>query len=224
MSRERFKDAMWAGENKKILLCGAGGISSWVGLFLARSNNHEIYIIDFDTVEEVNLAGQFFGVSNIGVSKPAALIHNINLFVNPKVRIIPFVRTVQELFPESIQFDYVITGFDNMEARKFTYEKWKANSNRKIFVDGRLLAEQFEIYFVIPGREERYEATLFEDKPGDEGSCSYKSTSHFAAMCGAKIVQGLNSFLANTKFEDDIATLPFKYYEFGPTFTQEIEL
>ena len=224
MSRERFKDALWANQQRNILLCGAGGISSWTALFLARSNNHEITVIDFDEVENINLAGQFFQESDIGTSKMNALAKNVNMFTNPPIKFKRYQKKVQEIFHTAMPFEYVITGFDNMEARKFMYEKWKQLETRKLFVDGRLLAEQFEIYFVTPDREQMYEETLFDDKPGDEASCTYKSTSHFAAMCGAKIVQGLNAYLANEAYKDDMATLPFKYYEFGPTFTQEIVL
>ncbi|MHA1199668.1 MAG: hypothetical protein ACTSQF_10110, partial [Candidatus Heimdallarchaeaceae archaeon] len=63
VTKSRFRDASWFGNvetlTTPIVVGGAGGIGSWLTFFLARmlSNNY-IFLYDFDTVEEVNMAGQ----------------------------------------------------------------------------------------------------------------------------------------------------------------------
>lgn len=221
-SKERFQAAMWANLPKEIVIGGAGSISSWAALFLSRSNNHTIFIVDFDTVEEVNLAGQFFGKKDIGEKKIDAIVDNINLFnypANPIQGVFDRIENVIGL----VRFNYMISGFDNMDARKYMFDVWKSNPDRKLFIDARLTAEQYEVYFVTQGREDDYEKTLFPQSESAEVACSFKSTSHFAAMCGTRICQGFNSFIANEAMEDDIYTLPFKHSEIGINWNIEIE-
>lgn len=226
-NKNRFKGAMWFDKPKTILLGGAGGISSWTYFLLMRSNNHNILVVDPDTVETHNLGGQFFENTSVGEKKVNAVYNATSKFVSP----FPsptgaIVGTIQDFFneenPEEELYEYVITGFDCMEARRFAYDKWKSNPSRKLFIDGRLLCEQFEVYFVTPDKEEEYEKTLFSKEEQEEASCTFKQTSHFAAMIAGVIVQGFNSFLVNDSNEGEIYHLPFKYYNFGPTFTIEI--
>jgi len=220
-TRNRFKSAIWANNSRQILLGGAGGISSWVYLLLSRSNDHKILVVDPDTVEDHNLGGQLFQSKFVGSPKVQALYDTVSDLVYPVPNPFLEVSKIQDLF--GAVTDYVIMGFDNMEARKYTYETWKSLKTRKILIDGRLQAEQFEIYFVTPGREERYEKTMFSSEEEEDLSCTFKSTSHFAAMIASIIVQGFNSYLANEVSEEEVYHLPFKYYCFGPTFTTEIE-
>lgn len=220
-TRNRFKSAIWANNSRQILLGGAGGISSWVYLLLSRSNDHKILVVDPDTVEDHNLGGQLFQSKFVGSPKVQALYDTVSDLVYPVPTPLLEVSKIQDLF--GAVTDYVIMGFDNMEARKYTYETWKSLKTRKILIDGRLQAEQFEIYFVTPGREERYEKTMFSSEEEEDLSCTFKSTSHFAAMIASIIVQGFNSYLANEVSEEEVYHLPFKYYCFGPTFTTEIE-
>lgn len=217
-AKERFKSAMWAGSSRKILVGGAGGIGSWTVLFLGRSNDHELVIVDMDTIDELNLAGQFYRNRDVGATKAHALIDNVNLFNNPPLNVFASTNRIETITGIN-QYPFVISAFDNMDAREYLFNQWKANPDRKLFIDGRLLAEQFEVYYVQKGMEERYEETLFKQSEAEEATCTFKSTSHFAAMCGARIVHGLNAFIANENMNDEFYELPFKHYELGPSWT-----
>ena len=78
ITKSRFRDAAWYGNietlTTPIVVGGAGGIGSWLTLFLARmlSESH-LFLYDFDMVEEVNMAGQLFGRQHIGMSKVNAI-------------------------------------------------------------------------------------------------------------------------------------------------------
>jgi molybdopterin/thiamine biosynthesis adenylyltransferase len=224
-TKERFKGALWANTIHSILLGGAGGISSWTALFLSRSNEHTIHIVDYDRVEDVNLAGQFYSVHSVGDYKTNALSKTVNSVVNGRHNLVLYNDRIEN----SLEYlksvcDIFIAGFDNMEARRVMYEAWKEKSTRKIFIEARLLAEYFEVYFVLPGREEEYEKTLFEDSEETERiACTFKATSHFGAMCGSIITHGLNSYIANANNKNYLYSIPFKYTFSGPSWSVEIE-
>ena len=100
----------------------------------------------------------------------------------------------------------MICGFDNMQARKDFYHVWKSkiddsNRERCLFLDGRLSAEEFQI-FCIRGTDEyrmkEYEYKwLFSDAEAEETVCSYKQTSHCACMIASMMVNLFTNFIAN---------------------------
>ena len=120
----------------------------------------------------------------------------------------------------------MISCFDNMEARKQMFAAWKEdvstcreeNKHKYIFIDGRLNAEQYQVFVVTPDRIEDYEKYLFDDSEiPDDGACSYRQTSHFAAMIAARMTQCLTNFFAN-QVAPDTYELPFLIEEAGPSF------
>jgi hypothetical protein len=117
----------------------------------------------------------------------------------------------------------MFSAFDNMEARKVMFANWKREAlafEESIFIDGRLLAEQLQVFFVTLDKADFYEDVyLFEDSEVEDASCSYKQTTHFAATIAAKMVQGFTNWLA----KDAMAEVPFYYEEFGTLFMTTIE-
>lgn len=179
-----------------------------------------IVIYDFDSIEEHNLGGQLFKNNQIGKLKVEAVINNVNEYCDDA-----FIHMYDRRYEEnSIYGNIMIAGFDNMLARKIMYNNWKTLENRELFIDPRLSAETYQVYFVQKGQEERYEATLFSDEDVSDEICTLKATSHFAAMVAGKIVQGLNAYLANKVLQDDIYSLPFFIEEIGSLFNLTVEL
>ena len=108
MSTERFKDAPWFDPKGEIevIIGGAGGIGSWLALFLARQNV-QISIFDMDTVEEVNLGGQFFNNNDIGQTKVQAISDWCESFTRNAL------DTNLEYTKDSPTHKYVFSCFDN---------------------------------------------------------------------------------------------------------------
>jgi molybdopterin/thiamine biosynthesis adenylyltransferase len=216
----RFKGAPWfLTEEEKlitppILIGGAGGIGSWTTLFLTRAG-YPVYVVDFDILEDVNLGGQFFLKENIGSSKVMALYYAVYQSCDTQI-------SVEE---SMIDHDFVtkdpciISAFDNMDARRVLFNKWKENSDREIFIDGRLSLEAFQIYVVTPGREEEYEKTLFEDSEVPDLPCTMKQTSHIAAMIATHITSLFLNYITNKRAGKEIRALPFYYEFFSPLYT-----
>lgn len=203
----RFSSAIWYDniQSKVIILAGIGGIGSWCSLLLARMKPASMFIYDDDIVEAVNMSGQLYSQSDLGISKVTALAKMIRNYANYSS-----VFAVSERFTdESEASDIMICGFDNMAARKLFFNKWwshvqsKPEEERKncLFIDGRLAAEEVQV-LCIKGDDEyninRYNNEfLFSDAEADETICSYKQTTFCANMIASYMVNLFVNFCAN---------------------------
>lgn len=220
----RVKGAQWFPllYKRDIMILGQGGISSWVSLLLSRIGSN-LHTFDMDIFEDHNMTGQMVGRTGLGMNKAEAIKQVIADF-SPDCE----VYTNGEYAEDSPTNDIVICGFDNMKARKIAFGKWRAmlkaiekkDKANCFFQDGRLLAEQLQI-FSIPGDRpdliERYEKEhLPDDSQVMEAECTFKQTSHCAAMIASHMVGFLTNWASNLKIEPKIRAVPFFYEYFIP--------
>ncbi len=103
----------------RVLLIGAGGLGSPLGLYLAAAGVGTLGLVDFDTVDESNLQRQvLYGVSDVGRPKLEAAAQRLRE-INPHVRLeLHQVRldstNAIELFEG---YDLVADGTDNFPTR-----------------------------------------------------------------------------------------------------------
>lgn len=201
----RFSSAVWYQEiqKKKILCGGMGGIMSWVALLLARMQPSRIIMFDDDIVEEVNLAGQFYGREYIGkykVDAMAAIIRKFSSYAS-------VIAVRDRITRDTEGYDIMISGFDNMRARRNFFDIWRkrvdrtADKSKLLLIDGRLSAECFQI-LCITGDDEynikRYnDEFLFDDDSAIQEVCSYKQTAFCANMIASYMVNLFVNFCAN---------------------------
>lgn len=221
-NNDRISGAPWFNLAKAtlVLVGGAGGISSWLTLFLTRAGIH-VSVYDFDDVSNVNLAGQFYTNQMIGASKIDALKYEITRFSD----LCNFHGINEEYTESGMVLPIMFSGFDNMAARKLFFTKWKQDvqnmksEERKyaLFIDGRLLAEQLQIFCVqgtndvdIARYEEEY---LFDDSEVQDAPCTFKQTSHMAAMIAGFMTGFATNFLTNRVYDTDVYELPF-FFEY----------
>lgn len=110
--QERLRDA-------RVLVVGAGGLGSPIGLYLAAAGIGTIGLVDFDDVDLSNLQRQvMFATTDVGRSKVEAAGERLE-GVNPHVRIIPHkVRLTSENALEILKdYDVVVDGTDNFPTR-----------------------------------------------------------------------------------------------------------
>lgn len=203
----RFSSAIWFEkiQEQDITLAGVGGIGSYVAFLLSRMKPRSITLYDPDTVETVNMAGQLFGQSDIGLSKVKAICNRMRDF-----------SIYYNTYAYDRRFDSVsnstkimICGFDNMAARKTFFYNWLAyvislpeDKRREcLFIDGRLNAEEFQVLcitgdntYAINNYKENW---LFDDSEVEEAVCSYKQTSYMANMIGSVMTNLFVNFCAN---------------------------
>ena len=216
----RFSGASWfeAAKSISVTLAGVGGIGSWTSLLLSRiSTSIRLNLYDDDKVEVVNLAGQMFSSNQVGLYKVYAAQEVIRYFSGSYCNASNF-----RISPTSNIYDkIVICGFDNMEARKLLYNKWKAlaksfstaEQGEFLFIDGRMNAEEFQIFSIVGDDDynmKRYEEEfLFSDAEVAPAVCSYKQTTYCASMIASFIVNSLVNFLSNQNLENMPRQVPF---------------
>lgn len=205
----RFSGAIWYEEIQKqiVTLAGVGGVGSYLGFLLGRLKPQRLIIYDPDRVETVNMSGQLYGQTDVGSFKSVALFNMIRNYANYN----NIVALNDRFDADSEATDIMICGFDNMEARKVFYERWKqrvlsyptgSNDRKKcLFIDGRLAAEEFQV-LSIQGNDDRamkeYEDKwLFSDVEAEETICSYKQTTFMANMIASVMVNIFVNFIAN---------------------------
>lgn len=200
----RFKGADWFEivQEQNVILAGLGGIGSWVSLFLSRLGPKTISLYDDDRFESHNLSGQAFRIDNLGSSKVEEAASIATDFSN-YTKTYAFSSKYTERCSTS---KIMICGFDNMGARKLFYNKWKESiiqeeSHEYLFIDGRLTADMFQL-FCIQGNDayvqDVYERNwLFEDADADDTDCTFRQTSHIAAMLGTYITTYFTNFCSN---------------------------
>jgi len=103
----------------KVICVGAGGIGSPTLMYLAAAGVGTLGIVDFDTVDESNLARQIIhGQSDIGKSKVQSAISKI-AEINPLIKTVAHevrldTSNVLEIF---LDYDLIIDGTDNFATR-----------------------------------------------------------------------------------------------------------
>lgn len=204
-STSRFSDAIWAEEIKKkvVVLAGVGGIGSYVAFLLSRVKPDIIYLYDPDIVDGTNMSGQLYSMPNVGMPKVDAISSMMGIFSNY------YSIAARRIYYDSrcCKADIMMCGFDNMRARKEFYNAWKiyvaghTNPEKCLFIDGRLAAEEFQV-FCIKGNDEYHmkqyeEKWLFSDEEAEATICSYKQTSHCANMIASIMVNLFVNFVVN---------------------------
>ena len=218
MEREnlRFQGLDWYSQDNApvVVVGGAGGIGSWLAFFLARAN-FNVILSDFDSVEEHNIGGQLFKRSQIGIYKAEAVGRNVSEFSTNTIN-----AQIVKITEETATHEFMFSAFDNMDARRAMFKVWKRSwnsMNRPIFIDGRLNAEQFQIFCVTPENADEYERIhLFNDSEVENAPCSAQQTTHTAAMIAGHMVGFFTNHITNINLRDEVREIPFMYEYFTP--------
>lgn len=226
----RFKGADWFKivQQQNIILAGLGGIGSYVNFGLSRLGPATLYLFDDDLFESHNMSGQFVGKRDINKYKVDVAKSHSETFSN----YIPMVYPQKYIKGECLSEKVMICGFDNMKARKDFYESWKENiipslAHEYLFIDGRLLAEEFQIICITGDdkffQEEYERELLFSDEAVTEVDCTLKQTSHMAMMIGSQMVAYFINFCNNLSPDNFPRRLPFFTHYNGLMNTYEFK-
>lgn len=220
----RFSGADWYNKvcGLSVFVGGAGGICSNLIYLLARLNLNNITVQDPDIVSIENMAGQLYHADSIGIPKVSAiskLVQSLCSYYR--------VYSIPKLIDDNtvLKCNVVLCGFDNMEARKCTYYKWKKNlakydikdRDNALFIDGRLTLDELQV-FCITGNDTHHqkiyeEEYLFSSNEAEATSCSTKQTAYTAFMIASIMTNLLVNFVSNMDEGDVLEkALPFKTY------------
>ena len=120
------REALDRVKEKKVLVCGCGGVGSFVAEGLCRSGLGNITLLDYDRVEPSNLNRQLMTTKdNIGERKIDALKRRLDEVSDAKVDTIEVF--IDENFVLDKDYDYVVDCIDTLTAKfrlvKLCHEK-----------------------------------------------------------------------------------------------------
>jgi len=158
---------------KSVLIVGAWWIWSTTTYALAQMWVEDIMVVDFDEVENHNIASQFYKQSQLGKLKTESLRDNVKEFTWVEIEIHEW-----KFESELVKWrDIVILAVDNMKTRKEVVEA--CGMSNEMCIDCRMKAEFFEVYVFNPALEqERYMQDWYSDKEASEEVCTEKWVSY----------------------------------------------
>ena len=103
-------------KQKHVLICGVGGVGSFVGEALARSGVGELTLVDFDKIDESNLNRQLMSKKdNIGQIKVLELKKHLEEISDCKINAIN--QYIDETFSLNDNYDYVVDCIDSLKSK-----------------------------------------------------------------------------------------------------------
>lgn len=183
----------------KTTVIGVGAIGRQVALQLAAMGIPQIQLVDFDIVEDVNLAPQGYLEDDLGKSKveaTASMCRRINSQI--EVQIIP------ERFRRSLVIGNIVFAcVDSIAVRRTI---WDAVRNRtSLFIDGRMAAEVLRVLAVYDQASSTYyPTTLFAQVEAYVGACTAKSTIFTANIVAGLMLSQLARWLRRFPIEPDV--------------------
>lgn len=211
-SVERFSNAPWFNPqlaDLRIAVVGVGGVGSWVAFFLSRLGLFKtITVFDDDEVDTVNLAGQLFSVNELQINKAAAICNIVTQF-SPYAAIAPLSRKFTNA--DVGRFDIIFMCPDNLTTRHQTALKIIEDNLDTLIIDGRLLAEQFEVFCVNKTNALKYiEEQCPEESSIQDAPCNFRQTTHVASMIGSYMVGILTNHLTNIMNGKSLRKVPYQ--------------
>ncbi len=168
----------------KVLIIGAGGLGSPVGLYLAASGVGTIGIIDDDTVDASNLQRQIIHTDDaIGVPKVESAADRIAA-LNPYVSVRTYNRKLTAVNSADLfaDFDIIVDGSDSYDTRSIANAA--AVAARKPLVSGALGSWDGQVTVFDPAQGTGCYACLFPTAPDPAVNTSCAATGVAAPVPG----------------------------------------
>ena len=179
---------------------GVGAIGRQVALQLAAIGVPWLQLIDFDIVEEANLAAQGFLETDLGRPKVEATA-DLCCRMNSEL----VIQIVGERFRRSMEIgDVVFCCVDAIDARRLI---WNAVRDRaRFFADGRMSAEVLRVLVACDEPSRRhYPGTLFTAAEAYAGACTAKTTIYCANIAAGMMLSAFTRWLRGLPVEPDVS-------------------
>ena len=183
----------------RIAIVGVGAVGRQVALQLAAMGARALQLIDFDIVEESNLASQGYLESDLGrpkVEATAEACRRINNSIELDIR--------SERFRRSTDVgNVVLAAVDTISCRRLIWESVKSRCD--VFGDVRMTAEVIRVLTACDaaGRE-HYGGTLFDQADAHTGSCASKMTIFGASVGAGLLLHQFSRWLRGQRVDSDL--------------------
>jgi len=184
----------------KATVVGVGAIGRQVALQLAAMGIQSLQLVDFDIVEESNLASQGYleeDLERMKVEVTADLCRRINNNLE--------VQAVVDRFKRSMEVgSAVFICVDRIDTRRLI---WEAVRNKvDFFADGRMAAEVLRILVACDAASRKhYPTTLFAAEQAYAGSCTAKTTIYCANIAAGLLLAQFAKWLRRLPVEPDLS-------------------
>lgn len=191
---------------ERIILVGAGAVGRQVGLQLAAAGAMHVHVVDFDKVEDVNIATQGYAAQNIGQYKTDVLTTAMRGLSPEGGQFYSHRRLWSPRNFSTVQPTVLFSCVDSMDCRRSLYHFFKKTESVKLFVDGRMLGETIRFITVQRGDlvcdstdgglvTSHYDGTLFNDNEATPGRCTSQSTYYASSILASLLVRQLSFHL-----------------------------
>ena len=209
---ERQSD-IFCGKDLTVAVIGVGAVGRQIALQLSAMGVSELRLVDFDTVEDVNLCAQGFRERDLGKSKVEA-VAKAAWELNKGTKIIQHEGIYSSEQIEGV--DFVFCCVDNMASRKQIAEEYEGAA----FFDSRMAARVCAVKTINDAWSyEYYMKELFTDDEMVQETCTAKTTLFCANICaGIMIAQMVTCWQGSLVKHDicfDIAAMTFFVREGG---------
>lgn len=183
----------------KATIIGIGAIGRQAALQLTAMGIPWLQLIDFDVVEESNLASQGYlenDLNKLKVNVTSDLCWQINSNME--------IQAVPERFRRSIEIGNVVfCAVDRIDVRRLIWQAVKDKVN--FYCDGRMSAEVMRVLTACDFESRKhYPSTLFHAEEAFVGSCTAKTTIYCANIAAGLMVAQFTKYLRQLPIDADI--------------------
>lgn len=186
-------------ESCAVTVIGVGAIGRQVALQLTAMGIPWLQIIDYDSVEESNIASQGYLETDLGRPKTDATAEAC-WRINSELSI----HTINGRFKRSLDIGNVtFCCVDAIETRRLIWEAVKDRCG--FFSDGRMSAEVMRVLTACDAVSRKYyPTTLFTANEAYAGTCTAKTTIYCANIAAGMMIAQFTKHLRNFPVDPDI--------------------
>lgn len=182
-------------------MIGVGAVGRQVAIQLAACGVPRLTLVDFDTVEAVNLAPQGYFEQDLGRPKVEATFDLLKL-INSEIQLTVHNARFSRRLAETTG-GVIFCCVDSIETRKLI---WKAvGDTATLFIDGRMAAEVLRVLTASdPESRTYYPTTLFTSAEAYTGACTAKSTIYTANIVAGLMTHQFTRMLRKMPLDKDL--------------------
>ena len=182
-----------------ITIVGVGALGRQVALQLAAVGAPRLTLVDFDTVEESNLASLGYLETDLGRPKVQATAEHCRR-INSRAQI----TEINDRFRRSMNTgNAVFACVDTIDARKLIWDAVKGSVS--FFADGRMTAEVIRILTACDtDSRKHYASTLFPHAEAHAGACTSRMTIFAANVAAGLLISQFSRWLRGLPTSRDL--------------------
>jgi len=187
-------------QTKRIAVVGTGAVGKQVATSLAAMGAKNVTIVDYDTVEDINVNTQGWKKHDIGHPKVDCLLRDMNdLDVEGDAN---FKAKNEPWNPSKANFDIIFACVDSMAVRNSIFKQVERDDT-ELLIDGRMAGEILRFFAVGRDSLPLYQKSLFKDEDAVQGRCTQQSTIYTASILANLLIGEMCLHLRGFKRKTD---------------------